>query len=55
MNRAGSHVWLINNGGNASYHIPSTLALARPTLHLKSTVKIISGRGTESDPYVVGL
>ena len=28
---------------------------ARPTLHLKSTVKILSGTGTETDPYVVGL
>ena len=25
------------------------------TVHLKSTVKIISGTGTETDPYVVGL
>ncbi len=28
---------------------------ARPTVHLKSTVKILSGSGTETDPYVVGL
>ena len=27
----------------------------RPTLHLKSTVKILSGTGIEDDPYVVGL
>ena len=27
----------------------------RPTLHLKSTVKIKSGKGTYDDPYVVGL
>ena len=28
---------------------------ARPTVYLKSSVKIISGSGTNTDPYVVGL
>ena len=28
---------------------------ACPTVHLKSMVKILSGSGTEFDPYVVGL
>ena len=34
---------------------PTSNFAARPTLHLKSTVVIKSGSGTENDPYVVGL
>ena len=33
----------------------TTKAYARPTLHLKSTVKIKSGKGTITNPYVIGL
>ena len=48
-------VWRINNDGkvfSSSYDYPYG---ARPSLYLKSTVKILSGSGTELDPYVVGL
>ena len=60
-------LWLINRStraGNSPFVSsairinecdPKTKNAARPTLHLKSTVKILSGTGTESDPYVVGL
>ena len=60
MNRhTSSTIWSVDRGGNgsnnSSYGSPTNTYSARPTLHLKSTVKIISGSGTESDPYVVGL
>ena len=55
---ANAVLFLSNSGyarGDANDSLPATEYGARPTLHLKSTVKIISGSGTESDPYVVGL
>ena len=56
MNRYdSSSVWSVGNSGNGSNHIPSTAYGSRPSIHLKSTVKILSGAGTELDPYVVGL
>ena len=50
-----SFVWRIASGGIGTGIAPTNFSSARPTLHLKSSVKIISGSGTESDPYVVGL
>ena len=56
MNRySASDIWVININGSGVNHIPTDTYGARPTVHLKSTVKIISGTGTENDPYVVGL
>ena len=55
------NIWIVGSSGignislYASNYYPSDTYGARPTLHLKSTVKILSGSGTESDPYVVGL
>ena len=56
MNRAESNTWLVvaNGYGHTGYSPTNTYG-ARPTVHLKSSVKIISGSGTEDDPYVVGL
>jgi len=49
-----SNVWTVRYYGNANGHTSSTNPwAARPTLHLKSTVKILSGSGTELDPYIV--
>jgi hypothetical protein len=50
-----SNVWLVNNYGSGGVNPPTIAFGARPTVHLKSSVKIISGTGTETDPYVVGL
>jgi hypothetical protein len=50
--------WTLNTTGFAMVNTNGTTiteAALLPTLHLKSTVKILSGSGTESDPYVVGL
>ena len=56
MNRYNSsNVWLVSNNGSGLSSGPASTYGSRPTVHLKSTVKIISGTGTESDPYVVGL
>ncbi len=52
---SGWMVWGIKPDGEATYFERTQLEAARPTLHLKSTVKIKSGSGTETDPYVVGL
>ena len=56
MNRySASDVWFVYYRGYDTYNYPTNTNGGRPTLHLKSTVKILSGSGTESDPYVVGL
>ena len=61
---SASHVWYMKrigeavssySWGDAGYNNPTYACGGRPTLHLKSTVKIKSGSGTETDPYVVGL
>jgi hypothetical protein len=56
MNRySSSNVWSVYNRGTGGNYSPTNSSGARPTVHLKSSVKIISGTGTETDPYVVGL
>ena len=50
-----SRVWDVSDNGYGDYYNPANALGARPTVHLKSSVKIISGTGTETDPYVVGL
>ena len=56
MNRySASSVWYVGNNGSGYRDGPTNTYGGRPTVHLKSTVKIISGTGTETDPYVVGL
>ena len=56
MNRySASSVWDVSSSGVASNYTSTNEFGARPTVHLKSTVKILSGSGTESDPYIVGL
>ncbi len=56
MNRySTSNVLLVHIRGYGDIGSPTNASGGRPTLHLKSMVKILSGSGTESDPYVVGL
>ena len=57
MNRfsASNSVLYVDYFGRTSSNAVTTTNGARPTLYLKSTVKILSGSGTKSDPYVVGL
>ena len=56
MNRcSASYVCYVESDGSGYPDDPTYAYGGRPTVHLKSTVKIISGTGTETDPYVVGL
>ena len=50
-----SHVWIINIGGNYQLAPNNNTYGARPTIHLKDTVVIKSGKGTKEKPFVVGL
>ena len=53
--RTSSSMWYLGTFGYTYYDESNTLHGVRPTLHLKSTIKILSGSGTQNDPYVVGL
>ena len=57
INRDGvmGYIWFIYKEGMGTSSAPTSAYGARPTVHLKSTVKILSGTGTELDPYIVGL
>ena len=49
------HVFYVSSGGtlgirNALYRVG-----VRPSLYLKSDIKIVSGSGTSSDPYILGV
>ncbi len=48
-----SYVRGVNYYGNSSNSSPSTSYGPRPSMNLKSTVKIVSGTGTKSDPFVI--
>ena len=48
-----SSVWSVNNDRSGNGYSPTSTFGARPTYYLKSTVKILSGSGTELDPYIV--
>ena len=50
---SSSNVRYVHDSGN-SYNISPTYSLgSRPSMNLKSTVKIVSGTGTKSDPFVI--
>ena len=46
-----SYVWNVDNSGYASYISPSYARGVRPSINLKSSVKIVDGDGTVSNPY----
>ena len=43
----------VNNGGSVYYYSPTYSYGSRPSMNLKSTVKIVSGTGIKSDPFVI--
>lgn len=45
---------MINSNGQFNYNFTLFACGVRPVFYLKSQVSIISGSGTESDPYVIG-
>ncbi len=47
-----SYVWLVSNiAGRANYDSPSSAYGVRPSVNLKSSVRIVSGDGTIDNPY----
>ena len=46
-----SSVWGVNGNGNADLDIPSYAHGVRPSINLKSTVRIVNGDGTIDNPY----
>ena len=45
--------YVAQNDGYSSIYVPPTSFGSRPSMNLKSTVKIVSGTGTKSDPFVI--
>ena len=48
-----SNVRSVYNHGSADGYSPTDSSGSRPSMNLKSTVKIVSGTGTKSDPFVI--
>ncbi|MDD6419622.1 MAG: DUF6273 domain-containing protein [Clostridium sp.] len=48
-----SYVRDVYNDGYVDYDSPTGSYGSRPSMNLKSTVKIVSGTGTKSDPFVI--
>ena len=46
-----SNVWRIGTDGSASYFSSSEIGGIRPTINLKSSVKVVDGEGTINNPY----
>ena len=52
---SSSSVRGVSNLGVAGYYSPSDTYGVRPSINLKSEVKILGGSGTELDPFIVGM
>ena len=50
---SSSFVRNVDYYGNGSLNSPTNSNSSRPSMNLKSTVKIVSGTGTKSDPFVI--
>ena len=48
-----SDVRYVGNYGSSYYDSPTNSYGSRPSMNLKSTVKIVSGTGTKSDPFIL--
>ncbi len=47
-----SDVWYVNdNGSGGYYHSPTTTRGGRPSINLKSNIKITGGKGTKDNPF----
>ena len=49
-----SYVFGVSDTGYVGYHYAIITNETRPVVHLKSTIKIISGLGTTSSPFILG-
>ena len=48
-----SSIWIFNCFGDTSNYNPSNTSGGRPSLNLKSNIKIIGGNGTKGDPFEI--
>jgi hypothetical protein len=51
---SASYVRIVNSSGSANYYSPTNAVGVRPSINLKSSVKITGGAGTKSNPYTIG-
>ena len=49
-----SYVFYVNDAGYVDSYNAYTTYAGRPVVYLKSTIKVISGSGTTSSPYILG-
>ena len=47
-------VWVVSNAGYVGRDNANITYAGRPVVYLKSTIKVISGSGTTSSPYILG-
>ena len=47
-------VFIVNNTGYVDIYYAGNSNAGRPVVHLKSTIKVISGSGTASSPFILG-
>ena len=52
---SSNSVFIVNNYGHLSYSSAYSGYAARPVLYLDSSVYVIDGTGTQSDPYITGM
>ncbi len=52
-NSYNNNVWFTSSAGTSEYSSISDVRGVRPTITLKSTVRITSGNGTSTSPYVI--
>ena len=56
--QSSSHAYnahYVNNNGYVKHSDAYYWFAVRPVLHLDSSVYVINGSGTESDPYILGI
>ena len=52
---SSSYTLPVSNYGDLSHNYSYSGYAARPALYLKSNVYVVSGSGSESDPYIIGM
>ncbi|MGN1352941.1 MAG: hypothetical protein ACI4WF_02610, partial [Bacilli bacterium] len=50
-----SRVWYVNIVGHGDYDSPSLTNVGRPSINLKSNIKITGGNGTKDNPFEISL
>ena len=55
MNPSASLVWDVNSIGNGFNYSPNDTYGGRPSINLKSSIKITGGKGTKDNPFEISL